>query len=60
MIRLLAWCGTNQSRSPAVMPACGERRFDDVGDHADGVLEHLAAFHAQMPTVPVVEGPPST
>ena len=31
------------------MPACGERRLDDVGDHADGMLEDLAAFHPQMP-----------
>ena len=26
----------------------GEGVLDDVGDHADGVLEDLAAFHAQM------------
>ena len=27
---------------------CGEGLFDHVGDHADRVLEHFAAFHAQM------------
>ncbi len=48
MMRRLAWCGTSQSRSSAVGPGGLEGGLDHVGDHADGMLEDLAALHPQM------------
>ena len=48
MMRRFAWCGTNQSMSPAVTPASAKQRLDDVGHHADGVPEHFLALHPQM------------
>ena len=48
MIRRFAWCGTNQSIASAVSPGVGEAALDHVGHHADGVAEHLLAFHPEM------------
>ena len=35
--------------SSAVKPVAAKACLDNVGDHADGMAEDLATFHAEMP-----------
>ena len=48
MMRLLAWCGTNQSMSSAVLPVASNASSITSVIIADRMLEDLAALHAQM------------
>ena len=60
MMRLLAWCGTNQSMSSAVMPACAKVSSMTSVIMPTACLNTSRPSIRRWPTVPVVEGPPST
>ena len=61
MMRLLAWCGTNQSRSSAVIAGFGEYVASMTSViMPTACLKTSRPSMRRWPTVPVVDGPPST
>ena len=59
-IRALAWCGTTQSTSSAVRPAASSTSFSTSARLTTAWRNTSRPFIRSLPTVPVVEGPPST
>src|SRR6185369_6201805 len=59
-IRWFAWCGTTQSTSAAVRPAASSTSFITSARLTTAWRNTSRPFIRSLPTVPVVEGPPST
>src|SRR5436853_536281 len=60
MMRLLAWCGTNQSISAALYPVAMNESWITSVIIATACLNTSRPSMRKWPTVPVVLGPPST
>src|SRR3954447_12971049 len=60
MMRLLAWCGTNQSMSSAVMPEALNASTITSVIMPTACLNTSRPSIRRCPTVPVEDGPPST
>src|SRR4029078_6408 len=59
-IRAFAWCGTTQSTCAAVSPASSSTSFSTSARFTTACGNTSRPFIRSLPTVPVVEGPPST
>jgi hypothetical protein len=59
-MRLLAWCGTTQSTSSALWPAAASVSLSTSARLTTAWRNTSLPFIRSLPTVPVVEGPPST